>query len=900
MNYISPEHILAAILTATAGGNARAVVQAVGVDPDQLKARALKKLKGDAEAGAGRPKAGAGGRAGGERGGGEKSALAELTRDLCAEAAAGSTDPVIGRDKEVVRVVQILARRSKNNPMLIGEPGVGKTAIAEGLARAIVSRALPDGSPLPAFLEGKRVLSLDLGLVLAGAKERGELESRVTKMLAEIDAAGDVILMIDEIHTLVGAGSVGGRGGGGGGGGMDIANLLKPPLARGGLQCVGATTLDEFRKHIERDPALERRFQPVMVGEPTEAEAATILEGLAPRYAAHHRVAYAPDALLACVALSSRYVADRFLPDKAIDVMDEAGSRARIDAFEARKKAAEAGDAAEGPAGAGPHAALTDADAASAWDDLAALAAAMAAAADEGDFEEAASLAAREADLRAAAVGSAADGAPVPLVTRADVEKVVAAWTRIPVETLAPDEQARVLALGPALADRVIGQADATRAVARAMLRARSGLASPDRPIAGMLFSGPTGVGKTELTKALAETYFGSADSIVSSGLEGEGVRAPFSGGKSRTANPIPRPPPRQVRLDMSEYMERHTVAKLVGPPPGYVGYGEGGKLTEAVRRRPHCVVREKRGERGGARATLTSPPPHLLLPLFQILLDEVEKAHPDVFNILLQVLEDGRLTDSEGRTVSFKNALLVMTSNVGAHVVAKGGRALGFDIGPEEDAAGRAYGRVKSLVMEELKTFFRPELLNRLDEVVVFRQLDKVGGKREEGKRGGRMHARPRPPLLSPPLLPDPHPPNRRPGARLHRGPRLLTRHAPGGDRRPHGPHRRRRLRRGLRRTPAQARHHPPRGRPPVRRPAGGRAGGGGCRAAGRGGRGRQGRRARHRDGAQTRRRPPARGGRHGPEIRGRLLVAHRAAPGQGGGRAQGARGQQRQSVND
>ena len=572
MNYVSPEHVLSALLSSPAptpagsggAGAARSLVAALGVDPDALKQRALNKLRGDAEGsssspsspGGGRARAAAGGGGGGKAGSSGEGAkvLAELTRDLCEEARRDRTDPVIGREKEVTRVVQILARRSKNNPILLGDPGVGKTAIAEGLATAIVTGVLPDGSPLPSFLEGKRVLSLDLGLVLAGAKERGELESRITKMLAEIDACGDVILMIDEIHSLVGAGSAGGRGGGGGGAGMDIANLLKPPLARGRLQCIGATTLDEFRKHIERDPALERRFQPVIVGEPSEPEALEILQGLASRYERHHRCVYDADALAAAVSLSARYVPDRQLPDKAIDVMDEAGSRARIDAYLARKAAAERELEKRGKGGRSSSSSSSSKSSASssssslpssaelngdveAFEALADVMEARAAALSSGDYEAAASLLEREAALRALHVGEAADCAAIPRVSRRDVERVVAQWSRVPVEAMAPDEKARILALAPALGERVIGQSSAVAAVSRAMLRARSGLSSPDRPIAGMLFAGPTGVGKTELTRALADVYFGSADAIV--------------------------------RLDMSEYMERHTVAKLVGPPPG-------------------------------------------------------------------------------------------------------------------------------------------------------------------------------------------------------------------------------------------------------------------------------------------------------------------------------------------
>jgi ATP-dependent Clp protease ATP-binding subunit ClpC len=483
----------------------------------------------------------------------------------------------------------------------------------------------------------------------------------VTKLLQECRAEGNIILMIDEVHTLVGAGAVG-RGGGGGGGGLDISNMLKPALARGELQCIGATTLDEHRKHIERDAALERRFQPVLVEEPSPEEALAILEGLQERYERHHRVAYSSDALAAAVALSARYIPDRQLPDKAIDLIDEAGSRVRIAAYNARR------------AGAGRDSAEA---AATSYLELEQVVATKGEAVADALFEEAALLRLRELELKARLSGEP-EGAPVlPVVEACHVEQVVSAWSGVPVERMSQDDRQRLLTLADVLRARVIGQDDACDATARAIMRASSGLKNPDRPIATLMFSGPTGVGKTELTKRLADHYFGSESSMV--------------------------------RLDMSEYMERHTVSKLIGAPPGYVGYNEGGKLTEAVRRRPFSVV----------------------------LFDEIEKAHPDVFNVLLQVIEDGRLTDSQGRTVSFKNCLIILTSNVGSSVIAKGGATVGFQLPTQADPEADKYARVRGLVLEELKAYFRPELLNRMDEVVVFRSL---GRQQVGGCAGGRF----------------------------------------------------------------------------------------------------------------------------------------------------------------
>jgi ATP-dependent Clp protease ATP-binding subunit ClpC len=543
-------------------------------------------------------------------------------------------DPVVGRAKEIERVIQILGRRTKNNPVLIGEPGVGKTAIAEGLASRIANKDIPD------ILEDKRVVTLDIGLLVAGTKYRGEFEERLKKIMDEIRSAGNVILVIDEVHTLIGAGAAEGA--------IDAANILKPALARGELQCIGATTLDEYRKHIERDAALERRFQPVMVGEPSVDETIEILYGLRDRYEAHHKLKISDEALVAAAKLSDRYISDRYLPDKAIDLVDEAGSRVRLINSQLPPAAKELDK------------------------ELRQILKEKDDAVRSQDFDRAGELRDREMEIKAEirtiaqtkSNGASGDGIE-PVVTEEDIAHIVASWTGVPVNKLTESESEKLLHMEDTLHQRLIGQEDAVKAVSRAIRRARVGLKNPNRPIASFVFSGPTGVGKTELAKSLASYFFGSEEAMI--------------------------------RLDMSEYMERHTVSKLIGSPPGYVGYNEGGQLTEAVRRRPYTVV----------------------------LFDEIEKAHPDVFNMLLQILEDGRLTDAKGRTVDFKNTLLILTSNIGSKVIEKGGSGIGFEF--SEDATETQYNRIRSLVNEELKQYFRPEFLNRLDEIIVFRQLNKL-----------------------------------------------------------------------------------------------------------------------------------------------------------------------------
>jgi ATP-dependent Clp protease ATP-binding subunit ClpC len=620
-NYIGTEHLLLGLIREGEGVAAR-VLENLGVDLSKVRTQVIRMLGETAEVSAGS----SGGRT-------KTPTLDEFGSNLTQMAADGKLDPVVGRQKEIERVIQILGRRTKNNPVLIGEPGVGKTAIAEGLAQRIGNGDVPD------ILEDRRVVTLDIGLLVAGTKYRGEFEERLKKIMDEIRTAGNVILVIDEVHTLIGAGAAEGA--------IDAANILKPALARGELQCIGATTLDEYRKHIERDAALERRFQPVMVGEPSVDETIEILHGLRDRYEQHHKLKIADEALEAAAKLSDRYIADRFLPDKAIDLIDEAGSRVRLLNSQLPPAAKELDRELRQV--------LKDKDNA----------------VRSQDFDKAGELRDREmeikAEIRAIAqnkVNEDAGGEDMPVVGEEDIAHIVASWTGVPVSKLTESESEKLLHMEDTLHQRLIGQDEAVRAISRAIRRARVGLKNPNRPIASFVFSGPTGVGKTELAKSLAAYFFGSEDSMI--------------------------------RLDMSEFMERHTVSKLIGSPPGYVGYNEGGQLTEAVRRRPYTVV----------------------------LFDEIEKAHPDVFNMLLQILEDGRLTDAKGRTVDFKNTLLIMTSNIGSKVIEKGGGGLGFEF--EQDQAESQYNRIRSLVNEELKQYFRPEFLNRLDEIIVFRQLTK------------------------------------------------------------------------------------------------------------------------------------------------------------------------------
>ncbi|MCM1982199.1 ATP-dependent Clp protease ATP-binding subunit [Lyngbya confervoides] len=621
-NYIGTEHLLLGLIREGEGVAAR-VLENLGVDLAKVRTQVIRMLGETAEVSTG-----------GSQGRTKTPTLDEFGSNLTQMATDGKLDPVVGRKKEIERVIQILGRRTKNNPVLIGEPGVGKTAIAEGLAQRIATSDVPD------ILQDKRVVTLDIGLLVAGTKYRGEFEERLKKIMDEIRQASNVILVIDEVHTLIGAGAAEGA--------IDAANILKPALARGELQCIGATTLDEYRKHIERDAALERRFQPVTVGEPSVGETIEILYGLRERYETHHKLKITDEALEAAAKLADRYISDRYLPDKAIDLIDEAGSRVRLLNSQLPPAAKELDKQLRQI--------LKDKDEA----------------VRSQDFDKAGELRDREMDIKGqireiaqSKRGDSQDADISPNVTEEDIASIVASWTGVPVSKLTESESEKLLHMEDTLHQRLIGQDEAVKAISRAIRRARVGLKNPNRPIASFIFSGPTGVGKTELTKALATYFFGSEEAMI--------------------------------RLDMSEYMERHTVSKLIGSPPGYVGYSEGGQLTEAVRRRPYTVV----------------------------LFDEIEKAHPDVFNLLLQILEDGRLTDSKGRTVDFKNTLLIMTSNIGSKVIEKGGGGLGFDFSGESEADSQ-YNRIRSLVNEELKQYFRPEFLNRLDEIIVFRQLTK------------------------------------------------------------------------------------------------------------------------------------------------------------------------------
>ena len=625
-NYVGTEHILLGLLS-DGGGVAVGILRAMNIRTDDI-VEAIRHILGSST----------NGDHSGQEGANNNGDLGELTdfgTDLNESAKQGKIDPVIGRDTEIQRVIQILSRRTKNNPVLIGEPGVGKTAIAEGLAQRIVNGNVPE------ILRNKRIISLSISSMLAGAKYRGEFEERLKKAIDEVQQHDDMIIFIDEIHTLVGAGATEGA--------MDAANILKPVLARGEFQVIGATTLDEYKKHIEKDAALERRFQPVQVGEPNEEDALEILRGLRDRYEAFHKAKITDEALKAAVTLSSRYITDRFLPDKAIDVVDEAASKVRMKVF----SAAPAVKALE--------------------DRLNTVKKEKEAAVTSQDFEKAAKLRdeeqvlVKEIDDKKSVAKEESDQKLI--VTEDDIAAVVAQWTGIPVAKIAEEESETLLHLEDELHKRVIGQDDAVTAVAKAVRRARAGLKDPKRPIGSFLFLGPTGVGKTELARALASSLFGNESAMI--------------------------------RLDMSEYMEKHTVSRLVGAPPGYVGYEEGGQLTDAVRRKPYSVI----------------------------LLDEVEKAHADFFNILLQVLDDGRLTDSQGRTVDFRNTVIIMTSNLGAKALHKNSTELGF-LAPKKaeshtnDSKTKDFKEAKKSVMDAVKRHFRPEFLNRIDEMIVFHPL--------------------------------------------------------------------------------------------------------------------------------------------------------------------------------
>lgn len=614
--YIGTEHILLGLIREGEGVAAQ-VLANMGIDLETVRKQVVEVLGGKTQ----------GGKAAHAR---KTPTLDQFGQDYTELAREGKLDPVIGRDKEIQRVIQILSRRTKNNPCLIGEPGVGKTAIAAGLALKIISGDVPE------TLTNKRLVSLDMASLVAGSKFRGEFEERLKKVLDEIRGARDVIIFIDELHTIVGAGAAEGA--------IDASNILKPILARGELQVIGATTLDEYRKYIEKDAALERRFQPVLVDEPTVEETIQILNGLRDKYEAHHRVKITDEAVSAAVKLSSRYVTDRFLPDKAIDLIDEAASKVRLSGLVSPPELKELEEK------------------------IREIAVEKEAAIKGEEFEKAASLRDQEQKLKEELEAKRSEwnshrSLQEGTVTAEDIAAIVSEWTGIPVSRLGEEESERLLHLEEILHQRVVSQDEAITALAKAIRRARAGLKDPKRPVGSFIFLGPTGVGKTELAKALAEALFGEEDAMI--------------------------------RLDMSEYMERHTVSRLIGAPPGYVGYEESGQLTEKVRRKPYSVV----------------------------LFDEIEKAHPEVFNVLLQVLEDGRLTDGQGRTVDFRNTVLIMTSNVGAHELKKGG-AIGFLAGGVEARAESEYEAMKNRMMEQMRRTFRPEFLNRIDDIIVFRPL--------------------------------------------------------------------------------------------------------------------------------------------------------------------------------
>lgn len=625
-NYIGTEHLLLGLIREGEGVAAR-VLENLGVDLNKIRSNVVKML------GESKPQAstaGSSSSSSSSSGGGKTKtpSLDEFGRDLTLAAQELRLDPVVGREKEIERVIQILARRTKNNPVLIGEPGVGKTAVAEGLAIRIVNAEVPD------ILDGKKVIQLDMGLLVAGTKYRGEFEERLKKIMDEIRQAGNIILVIDEMHTLIGAGAAEGA--------IDAANILKPALSRGEIQVIGATTLDEYRKYVEKDSALERRFQSVIIEEPTVDESIEIIKGLKPKYEDHHKLLISDDAIVASVKLSSKYITDRFLPDKAIDVIDEASSKVRLKV------------STLSPEGKELEKELRD------------LIKEKEEAIRNQEFEKASQLRDDEADLKdrireMAQKYREEHEANKPTVTAENVAEVIATMTGVPVTKLTEGESERLLKLEDTLHARVIGQNDAVVAISKAIRRARVGLKSPNRPIGSFIFCGPTGVGKTELAKALAEAVFGSEDNMI--------------------------------RVDMSEFMEKHSTAKLIGSPPGYVGYDDGGHLTELIRKKPYSVV----------------------------LFDEIEKAHPDVFNIMLQILDDGRLTDSKGRHINFKNTIIIMTSNVGASMITTTSR-LGFST--SDDESKDKYEKLKETVSEEMKKAFRPEFLNRIDETIVFAHL--------------------------------------------------------------------------------------------------------------------------------------------------------------------------------